>query len=181
MILSELPLPGAFLITPEKAIDERGYFARIFSREEFEAQGLNPAVEQCNLSYNARRLTLRGMHYQAEPHGECKVVRCTRGVIYDVAVDIRPGSPTYLEWHAVELSAENALAVYLPEGVAHGFLTLAEDCEVLYQMSTGYVPTAARGVRWDDPAFSIAWPESPTVISDRDRQFPDFSARSPRS
>ena len=174
MILTELPLPGAFLVEIEKLTNERGYFARTFSVREFAERGLNTSVDKCSLSYNTERLTLRGMHYQAPPHGECKLVRCTGGAIFDAAVDLRPESPTYLGWHGVELSAESRLGVYWPEGVAHGFLTLREGSEVLYQISAPHEPTAARGVRWDDPSFSVVWPEEPRVISERDRRFPDF-------
>ena len=176
MIFTELPLPGAFLVEMEKLTDERGYFARTFSVGEFADHGLNPTVDQCSLSYNAERLTLRGMHYQAAPHGECKLVRCTRGAIFDVAVDVRPSSPAYLSWHGVELTEDSGRAVYWPDGVAHGFLTLREASEVLYLISAPHAPAAARGVRWDDPAFSVAWPAEPRVISERDRHYPDFGA-----
>lgn len=175
MIIAELPLHGVFTVEAEKVSDERGHFARTFSAEEFRAKGLNPRVDQCSYSYNPRLGTLRGMHYQAAPHGECKLVRCTRGAAYDVGVDLRPDSPTYCRWHGVELTAENRLAVYLPEGVAHGLLTLADETEIYYQMSAPYVANAARGVRWDDPTFGIEWPAPPRVISDRDRHLPDFT------
>ncbi len=170
------PLPGAWVIEPERLGDERGWFARTFDAQEFEAHGLNPAVVQCNASFNASKGTLRGMHYQAEPHGESKLVRCVRGAIFDVAVDVRSGSPTLGRWHAAELSAENGRAFYIPAGLAHGFQSLADDCEVLYQMGNPYVPDAGRGVRWDDPAFGIEWPEPGGVrtISERDRSYPDF-------
>ena len=172
----ETPLPGAWVIELERLADERGWFARTFDAEEFRARGLNPDVVQCNASFNAARDTLRGMHYQAEPHGESKLVRCVRGAIFDVAVDLRPDSPTYRGWHGVELSAENRLAFYIPAGLAHGFQTLTDDCEVLYQMGHRYVPEAARGVRWDDPAFAIEWPEPhERIISERDRSYPDFA------
>jgi dTDP-4-dehydrorhamnose 3,5-epimerase len=173
----QTPLPGVWVIELELLGDERGWFARTFDDREFEARGLNPAVVQCNASFNARRDTLRGMHYQAEPHGESKLVRCVRGAIFDVAVDLRADSPTHRDWHGVELSAENRLALYIPAGLAHGFQTLSEDCEVLYQMGSPYVPEAARGVRWDDPAFAIAWPEAPggRVISERDASYPDYA------
>ena len=169
-------LTGAWVIEPELLGDERGWFARTFDAEEFHARGLNPAVVQCNASFNARSGTLRGMHYQAEPHGESKLVRCVRGAIFDVAVDLRPDSPTYRRWHGVELSAENARAFYIPAGLAHGFQTLTDDCEVLYQMGHRYVPGAARGVRWDDPVFAIEWPEprGERTISEKDRAYPDF-------
>jgi dTDP-4-dehydrorhamnose 3,5-epimerase len=175
----ETPLPGVIVIEPERLSDERGWFARTFDREEFRARGMNPEVIQTNASFNARAGTLRGMHYQADPHGETKVVRCVRGAIFDVAVDVRDGSPTRGSWHGVELSAGNGLGLYIPAGFAHGFQTLREDSEVHYLMGTGYVPDAARGVRWDDPAFGIEWPPAPPggrVISERDGAYPDFAA-----
>jgi dTDP-4-dehydrorhamnose 3,5-epimerase len=170
------PLPGAWVLEPELLGDDRGWFARTFDAEEFRAREMNPEVVQCNASFNARRDTLRGMHYQADPHGESKLVRCVRGAIYDVAVDLRPDSSTYLAWHGVELSAENRLAFYIPAGLAHGFQTLTDDCEVLYQMGHHYVPEAARGVRYDDPAFGIQWPSSSgeRTISERDCSFPSW-------
>jgi dTDP-4-dehydrorhamnose 3,5-epimerase len=170
------PLPGAWVIEPELLGDERGWFARTFDVEELRTRGMNPEIAQCNASFNARRGTLRGMHYQADPHGESKLVRCVRGRIFDVALDLRPDSPTYLAWHAVELSAENRAAFYIPAGLAHGFQTLTDDCEVLYQMGYPYVPEAARGVRYDDPAFGIAWPSDgmQLTISERDLAYPDF-------
>jgi len=172
----QTPLPGVWVVELDLIADERGWFARTFDAEEFAARGLDPAVVQCNASFNARRDTLRGMHYQAEPHGECKLVRCVRGAIFDVAVDVRPDSPTCRRWHGVELSAENALGFYIPAGLAHGFQTLTDDCEVLYQMGHRYVPDAARGVRWDDPAFAIHWPaiEGERIIAERDSAYPDF-------
>jgi len=169
------PLGGAWVIELDELGDERGWFARTFDAEEFEARGLNPAVAQCNASFNSRRGTLRGMHYQADPHGESKLVRCVRGAIFDVAVDLRRGSHTFCHWHGVDLSADNRLALYIPAGMAHGFQTLTADCEVLYQMGHRYVPDAARGVRWDDPAFAIRWPPSEErTISAKDREYPDF-------
>jgi dTDP-4-dehydrorhamnose 3,5-epimerase len=169
----ETPLPGVWTIELEKLEDERGWFARAFDAEEFRARGLNADVVQCNASFNPRRGTLRGMHYQAEPHGESKLVRCVRGAVFDVAVDLRPQSPTYRGWHAVELSADNQLAFYIPAGLAHGFQTLADNSEMLYQMGNPYVPEAARGVRWDDPALAIEWPEldGERTISAKDRSY----------
>jgi len=158
--------------------DERGWFARTFDAELFRAHGMDPAVVQSNVSANTRAGTLRGMHWQAEPHGEGKLVRCQRGAIFDVIVDLRPGSPTYCEWFGVELTADNGVQLFIPAGLAHGFQTLADDSEVHYQMTAAYVPDAARGVRWDDRAFGIAWPEPPggfRVISDKDRAYPDFA------
>jgi dTDP-4-dehydrorhamnose 3,5-epimerase len=172
----ETPLPGAWVIELEELGDERGWFARTFDAEEFRARGLNPDVLQCNASFNARRDTLRGMHYQADPHGESKLVRCVRGGIFDVAVDLRADSPTYCAWHGVELSADNRLAFYIPAGLAHGFQTLEDDAEVLYQMGNPYVPESARGVRWDDPALGIKWPQprGERTVSQKDRTYPDF-------
>ncbi len=174
----ETPLPGAWVIELEEIGDERGWFARTFDAEEFRRRGLNPDVVQCNTSFNDRAGTLRGMHYQADPHGESKLVRCVRGAIFDVAVDLRADSPAYRNWHGVELSAENRLAFYIPAGLAHGFQTLTDDCEVLYQMGDHYVPEAARGVRWDDPAFGIEWPavEGERTISEKDSSYPDYHA-----
>jgi dTDP-4-dehydrorhamnose 3,5-epimerase len=174
MIFRTTPLAGVVVVEPELIHDERGWFARTFASEDFEAAGLESAVIHCNVSFNARAGTLRGMHYQSRPYGECKLVRCTRGAIYDVALDLRRDSTTYLQWHAVELTAENRLALYIPHGIAHGFQTLTDEVEVYYQMSAPYVPAAARGVRWDDPTFSITWPDADRIISDRDRSFPSF-------
>ncbi len=174
MIFAETPLPGAFVIDVEPVTDERGSFARTFSRDEFDEHGLNSAVVQCNVSFNRRRGTLRGMHYQADPYGECKLVRCTLGAIYDVIVDLRRASPTYCRWFAVELTADNRRMLYIPEGVAHGFQTLAGESEVFYQMSQSYAPAHARGVRWDDPTFAIRWPDDDRIMSERDRTYPDF-------
>jgi dTDP-4-dehydrorhamnose 3,5-epimerase len=170
---TETKVAGAFLIEPEPIEDERGFFARTFCREEFEAHGLNPVVAQCNLSFNHRRGTLRGLHYQAAPHQEAKLVRCTRGAIWDVALDLRPGSPTYRAWFGAELSDGNRASLYIPEGCAHGFLSLTDAAEVAYQMSAPYAPGAARGVRWDDPAFGIEWPGEVLVINQRDASYPD--------
>jgi dTDP-4-dehydrorhamnose 3,5-epimerase len=176
MRFQQTPLEGAWVIELELLGDERGWFARTFDAEEFAARGMNAHVAQCNASFNARRGTLRGLHYQAEPHGESKLVRCARGAIFDVAVDLRPGSPSYRSWHGVELSASNRLAYYIPPGLAHGFQTLADDSEVLYQMGAPYVPESARGVRFDDPAFAIQWPATESrIVSERDRAFADFA------
>jgi dTDP-4-dehydrorhamnose 3,5-epimerase len=177
MRLSQTPLPGAWVLELEPLGDERGWFARTFDADEFAAHGLDAAVVQCNASFNAGRGTLRGMHYQAEPHGESKLVRCVRGAIFDVAVDLRADSPTHLRWHGVELSAENRRALYIPAGLAHGFQTLTDDTEVLYQMGHRHVPDAARGVRWNDPAFGIEWPpcDGERTISERDASYPDFA------
>ena len=174
MIFTETPLKGAFVIEPEIIKDERGFFARTFCREEFAARGLNPNVAQCNLSFNAKKGTVRGMHYQAEPYAEVKLVRCTRGTIYDVIIDLRKNSPTFKKWFAVELAAKNNKMLYVPENFAHGFQTLEENTEVFYQMSEFYRPEYAGGVRWDDPVFGIEWPTGPRVIADKDRNHPDF-------
>jgi dTDP-4-dehydrorhamnose 3,5-epimerase len=171
---TETPLGGAFVIELDLLRDERGYFARTFDAAEFAEHGLDPHVVQCNTSVNARRGTLRGMHYQAEPDGEAKLVRCTRGSIYDVAVDLRPDSDAYCRWFGVELSADNGRMLYIPVGMAHGFQALTDGAEVHYQMSHRYIAKQARGVRFDDQAFGIDWPLPDPVMSERDRQFPDF-------
>jgi dTDP-4-dehydrorhamnose 3,5-epimerase len=175
--LAETPLAGAFVIELDFVRDERGYFARTFDAAEFARAGLDPTVVQCNTSFNARRGTLRGMHYQADPDGEAKLVRCTRGSIFDVAIDLRPGSATYCRWFGVELSADHGRMLYVPVGMAHGFQTLEEASDVSYQMSHDYVPEQARGVRFDDPAFGIEWPLPDPIVSERDRGFPDFEGR----
>ncbi len=175
MIIEETALRGTYLISLEPIADERGFFARSWCREEFRARGLNPDLVQCNISFNRRKGTLRGMHYQAEPNAEVKLVRCTRGACHDVIIDLRRNSPTFRHWLAVELTSENRRMLYIPEGFAHGFQTLAEATEVLYQMSTFFVPDAARGVRWDDPAFGIQWPEADRIMSAKDRNYPNFS------
>lgn len=176
MIFRDTPLPGVFLVELEPKPDDRGFFARAWCADEFARTGLSPALAQVSVSYNHKAGTLRGMHYQAAPHGECKLVRCTAGSIYDVALDLRPDSPTYLKWHAAELSAANRHALYLPEGIAHGFLTLSDGAEVLYQISIPQVAEAARGLRWNDPVFGIRWPRAVSVISARDRDYADFQA-----
>ena len=164
-------LEGAFVVELERMEDERGFFARSFCQDEFRRHGLKPLIAQCNISWNRKRGTLRGLHYQAAPHEEAKVVRCTRGAIWDVVVDLREGSATRLRWYAAELNAENRRALYVPEGFAHGFQTLADDCEVLYQMSEFYHPELARGVRWDDPRLGIDWPLPDPILSARDRSY----------
>jgi dTDP-4-dehydrorhamnose 3,5-epimerase len=175
MIFVETSLPGAYVIELERLEDDRGWFARTFAAEEFKARGLNSGVVHCNVSFNSRAGTLRGMHYQLAPHAECKLVRCTRGAIYDVIVDLRPDSPAYLRWFGVELDVDGGRSLYVPEGLAHGFQTLVDGSEVLYQMSHEYVPSHARGARWDDPAFGIDWPDAERTISERDRTYPDFA------
>ncbi|GMR24064.1 MAG: dTDP-4-dehydrorhamnose 3,5-epimerase [Acidobacteriota bacterium] len=174
MIFEPTPIDGAFLVRLELHQDERGIFARTWCREEFLAKGLNGELVQCSISYNQSRGTLRGLHYQAPPHAEAKLVRCTRGRIHDVIVDLRRSAPTFKRWWSAELSADNRHMVYIPEGLAHGFLTLEDHSEVAYQMSTPYRPESARGSRYDDPTFAIAWPFAPTVIGSRDLAFPPF-------
>ena len=171
MIFTETKLKGAFVIEIEPIEDERGYFARSFCQKEFEKHGLNPCIAQCNISFNKKKGTLRGMHYQAEPYPEAKLVRCIMGSIYDVIIDLRIDSPTYCEWFAVELSADGSKMIYIPEGYAHGFQTLEDNTEVFYQMSEFYNPDVARGVRWDDPAFNIDWPLGDKIISVKDQTY----------
>ena len=175
MRFTETRVAGAFLIEPEPIADERGFFARTWCREEFADHGLTPELAQANISFNHRKGTLRGLHYQAAPHAEAKLVRVTRGTIWDLALDLRRDSPTYLAWFGAELSDANRHMLYVPEGCAHGFLTLTDDAEVAYQMSAPYAPEAARGVRFDDPAFGIEWPGEVVVINERDRTYPDLS------
>jgi len=177
MKFKELALPGAYLIEAELLEDERGFFARSFCVNEFKSQGLNPQLEQCNISYNKAKGTLRGMHYQIEEKSEAKLVRCTMGAIYDVLIDLRPKSPTFKQWIALELSAINRHMLYIPEGFAHGFQTLADSTEVFYQMSNSFSPSHARGIRWNDPVFEIIWPQpQPQVISLKDQQYQNFYA-----
>jgi len=173
VIFTETKLKGAFVIEPELIEDERGFFARTFCRKEFEARGLNPNLVQCNISFNKKKGTLRGMHYQAKPREEAKLVRCTSGVIYDVVIDLRSGSNTFKQWVGAELSAENQTILYVPEGFAHGFQTLEENSEIFYQMTEFYDSDLARGVRWNDPAFGIRWPIGQPSISASDAQYPD--------
>jgi dTDP-4-dehydrorhamnose 3,5-epimerase len=170
----ETKLKGSFIIEPERLEDERGFFARSWCYREAMQYGLEPKWLQCNISYNKSKGTMRGMHYQAAPFEEAKLVRCTMGAICDVIIDLRPNSVTFKKWTAVELSSENRRMFYIPEGFAHGFLTLQDQSEVFYQMSEFYVPELARGVRWNDPAFGIEWPMSVSVMTDKDRTFPDF-------
>ncbi len=177
MKFTPAPLDGSYIVDLDRHEDQRGFFARSWCAREFEAQGLSARLVQCNISWNRSRGTLRGMHYQTAPFAEAKLVRCVRGVIHDVVLDLRPDSATYRGHFGLELSAENRRLIYVPEGVAHGFLTLVDDTEVLYQMSEFYDPEHAAGVRWDDPAFGIPWPSEVLVISDRDRKYPDFVER----
>jgi len=174
MIFKQMELSGAFLIQPERLEDERGFFARTYDRAIFQEHGLMAEIAQVNISFNRRRGTLRGMHYQASPFGEDKLVRCTSGAIHDVVIDLRPDSPTYLRHIGLSLTAENREMVYVPKGFAHGFLTMADDTEVTYQMSAPYSPDYARGIRWDDPVAGIKWPAKIRVISERDRTLSDY-------
>lgn len=175
MIFRPTRLAGCFVVIPEAHTDERGFFARTYSRADFEAAGLESTVSECSISYNERKGTLRGMHYQVAPHEEVKLVRCTKGRVFDVAVDLRRGSPTYRSWDSVILSAENRWSLFIPKGFAHGFLTLEEDTEIAYQISTPYVRQHARGFRWDDPAVGIEWPDAgPRTIAEQDRGWPEL-------
>jgi dTDP-4-dehydrorhamnose 3,5-epimerase len=175
MLFSETQLKGAYIIEIEKLEDNRGFFARSWCQKEFEAHGLNPHVVQANVSYNKRKGTLRGMHYQKTPYEETKLVRCTKGAIYDVIIDLRPTSTTYGQWIGVELTKDNYKMLYVPENFAHGFQTLEDDSEAIYQVSQFYTPGAESGIRWDDPAFNIDWPIGVQVISDKDKSWPDYA------
>lgn len=175
MIFTETKLPGAYIIDVKKVEDERGFFARSYCQREFEALGLNTNAVQSNISYNKKRGTLRGLHVQLPPFGETKTIRCTRGSLYDVIVDLRQDSPTYLQWTGVELTAASYRMLYVPEGFGHSYITLEDDTEAVYQVTGFYNPKAERGFRWDDPAFGIQWPIEPVVISEKDRAHPLFS------
>jgi dTDP-4-dehydrorhamnose 3,5-epimerase len=182
MIFKETKLPGAFILELERFEDERGFFALSWSQEVFAERGLESRFVECDISFNRRKATLRGMHFQAEPHGQAKLVRCTMGSVYDVIVDLRPGSPTFRQWATFELSAQNRLLLYVPVGFAHGFLTLEDNTEVFYQMSQNYHPKSGRGARWNDPAFKIQWPMTgELIINERDKSYPDFVPESPRA
>jgi dTDP-4-dehydrorhamnose 3,5-epimerase len=175
IILKETKLKGAFVIEPEKFEDVRGFFARSFSQQEFREQGLRTEFVEAGISFNVRKHTVRGMHYQMKPHTQAKLVRCTRGAIYDVIIDMRPDSPTYKQWFPQELTAENRSTLYIPEHFAHGFQTLEDGSEVFYQLSECYSPGSEHGFRWDDPAFGIQWPVTEgIIINERDRSYPDF-------
>ena len=176
MIFRETKISGVYVIEPEKFEDERGFFTHTWSRKEFEKRGLDANIMECNVSFNHKKGTLRGMHFQAPPHGQTKLVRCTRGRAFDVSVDLRPESPTFKEWFGIELSEDNHLMLYIPRELAHGFQSLENNTEVFYQVSSsGYEPNAGRGFRWNDPAFGIEWPSVPErIINARDRQYPDF-------
>lgn len=175
MIFRETKLDGAYLIDLEKRGDDRGFFARVYSQDEFESYGLTTRIAQANTSFSKHRGTLRGMHFQSAPHREAKLVRCTMGALYDVIIDLRPESPTFKQWIGAELSASNHAMLYVPEGFAHGFQTLVDDTEVMYMVSEFYAPQAEGGVRFNDPAFAVRWPEEVTVVSDKDRDWPDFT------
>ena len=181
MIFTETPLAGAYVIDLERRSDDRGYFARTFCAREFEAHGIRPAVAQCNASYNHRRGTLRGLHYQIAPAEEPKLVRCTRGAVWDVIVDLRPGSPTHLRHFGVELTEENRRSLYVPPSFAHGYLTLTDGAEVTYQVGEFYTPGCERGLRWDDPALGIMWPVPVEVLSEKDAAWPLLDVGLPRA
>lgn len=171
----ETKLKAAYVIELEKIEDERGFFARSWCEKEFAERGLNPNLVQCNISFNRKKGTLRGMHYQAKPYREAKLIRCTKGAIYDVILDLRSDSPTFKQWVAVELTSENRKMLYIPEGLAHGFQSLEDDTEVFYQMSEFYHPEVAKGVRWNDTAFGIEWMENEPIISEKDKSYADFT------
>jgi dTDP-4-dehydrorhamnose 3,5-epimerase len=181
MIFQRTGIDGVWVLEIERLPDERGFFARIWDRGEFAKRGLADRFVQCSVSYNLLRGTLRGLHFQTAPHEEAKLVRCTAGAIFDVAVDLRPESPTYCGWFGVELSAENRSALYVPQGCAHGFLTLVDGVEVAYQISDFHAQDAVAGVRWDDPSFGIEWPADVAVINERDASYPDFAVSGRRS
>jgi dTDP-4-dehydrorhamnose 3,5-epimerase len=174
--LTELPIPGAWRIDADRHDDERGYFARIWTAQELGAHGIAFKSAETSLSFNARERTLRGLHYQAAPDEEAKLVTCASGRVWDVVVDLRVGSPTFKAWHGQELDAREPVTIYVPRGCAHGFMTLTAGTMLLYEISAPYVASSSRGVRWDDPALAIEWPAEPAVISERDRTFPDFEA-----
>ncbi len=174
MKFDETSLRGAYLIDLQPIADARGFFARALCRREFEEHCLNPAIAQCNFAFNHVCGTLRGMHYQVEPAREVKIVRCIAGAVFDAIIDLRPDSSTYRRWFGVELSACNRRALYVPEGFAHGYLTLADNSEIQYMVSEFYSPRHESGIRWNDPAFGIEWPMAPQVISDKDASHPDF-------
>jgi dTDP-4-dehydrorhamnose 3,5-epimerase len=180
MIFTETPLAGAFVIDIEPIADDRGFNARSWCVREFEAHGLPTGLVQHNIIRNRRRGTLRGLHYQASPFAQSKLFRCTRGAIYDVIVDLRPDSPTYLGWFGVELSADSYRMIFVPEQFGQGFLTLTDDAELVYQVSEFHTPAAERGARYDDPAFGIKWPAPIVVLSEKDRRWPPFAPGAPR-
>jgi len=175
MKLTETNLPGVYLIEPRRIVDERGFFAPSFSAKEFAARGMASVFVENNISYSRSRGTVRGLHYQAEPYGQDKLIRCTRGAIFDVAVDLRADSPTFKQWIGVELTAENRSMLYVPGDCGHGFQTLVDDTEVFYMVSEVYVPESGRGFRWDDPAIGIEWPDvGGRILIERDQAYPDL-------
>ena len=176
MDFTETPLSGAFIVRVKKIEDHRGYFARAWCQDEFAQHGLNPNMRQLNVGFSTRKGTVRGMHYQVAPFEEAKLVRCTRGAIFDVVVDLRAGSETIGQWFGTELSADDSTMLYVPEGCAHGYQTLVDDTEMYYMTTAAYAPKAAMGVRHDDPALRIQWPQAVSVISEADRNWPDFLA-----
>jgi dTDP-4-dehydrorhamnose 3,5-epimerase len=176
MIFQSLPLQGALLVRPERSFDPRGYFVRTYCRETFLKRGLKDCSLQCSASFNLHRGTLRGLHFQQEFHAETKLIRCVRGHVYDVIVDLRSGSPDFGRWHAEHLDAENGLSLYVPAGFAHGFITLADETELSYQMAEPFVPNSAAGIIWNDPDLAIDWPIEPVVLSEKDRTLPTLKA-----
>jgi dTDP-4-dehydrorhamnose 3,5-epimerase len=180
MIFTESPLPGTFLVDFAPIADERGFFARAYCAEEFAARGLGPELRQCSVSYNTRKGTLRGLHYQRAPHEEHKLVRCTAGAIFDVIVDIRPRSPHYRRWFSTQLTSQNRRSLFIPPGFAHGFITLSDQTEVYYMISVPHAPEHGQGFRWSDPAFGIEWPLAPSVISPRDAAYPLLDVSAPQ-
>ena len=175
MKFTETPIGGVLLIDLDPIEDERGFFARTYCEEEFRRLGLEPHIAQSSMSWNARSGTVRGMHYQRDPHGEVKLVRCTSGAVHDIVIDLRRESPTFRRWFGADLTARNRRMLYIPQGIAHGYQSLENETEIIYSMSTPYCPEAAAGVRWDDPAFAVRWPLDVTVIAERDRTYPDFA------
>jgi dTDP-4-dehydrorhamnose 3,5-epimerase len=175
MFFNETRLKGAYIIELEKIVDDRGFFSRVWCQKEFQTHGLNPNIAQCNLTFSVNKGTLRGLHYQIAPHSEVKIVSCIRGKIYDVIVDLRPKSPSYLQWMSFELSSDNRKMIYIPENFAHGYLTLIDDTEVFYQVSQFYSTGSECGIRWNDPSVNIKWPKvSNLILSEKDREWPDF-------
>jgi len=174
MKFKKTKLEGTYVIELEKQEDERGFFARVWDKKQFQNMGLSYEIQQCSISFNKKKGTMRGMHYQEPPYEEVKLVRCTKGKIFDVIIDLRKNSTTFKKWISVELSAENHKIIYVPEGFAHGFQTLEDNTEVFYQMSQFYNPDSARGVKWDDKAFNIKWPLKPTLLSEKDQSYEDF-------
>src|SRR5687768_12904864 len=177
MTFTESRIPGAWIIDVSEIHDDRGLFAMTWLPGEFTKRGLDPSLAQCNLAFSHKRGTLRGMHFQTAPHEQVKIIRCTRGALLDVIVDLRSDSPAYRQWEAVELSADNRRMFYMPKGIAHGYITLVDDTEAYYHASAPWVPAAESGVRWDDPALNIQWPMAPAVVSDKDRQWPLMAKR----